>query len=306
MNKYELFKTEVEDAGIELHSLLVMEKGELLYENYFTNKAGKDKLHRMFSCTKSYVAMGIGLLVEAGKISTDDLIVEYFPEFVTDDLNPLVAEMTIGDMLSMRTCYRKTTYDATSKVKNWVESFFISEPHHKAGTVFNYDTSASHVLAALIEKLTGKELLEFLRESFLDEIGFSKEAYIIKDPFGVSMGGAGLYAKSSDLLKTGELFLSNGKNREGKEVYPVSWLKEMTINRVSTKPNQKEAEGYGYQIWMIPGGYAFYGLGGQWLMIFPESEKIVVTTADNHGNKFIDWEIMLCACRSFGEISKSA
>ena len=288
MYDYDKFIKRIEDAGIELHSLLVWKKGRLEFEEYFTAKAGKDKLHRMFSCT-------IGLLVEDGRIETDDLIADYFPEFVTHDINPLVAEMTIEDLLSMRTCYRKTTYDATSKVKNWVESFFISEPDHKAGTVFNYDTSASHVLAALIEKISGKELLDFLRERFLNEIGFSEDAYIIKDPFGVSMGGAGLYAKSTDLLKTGQLFLADGMSHSGNEIFPSSWLHEMTVNRVSTKPNQKEAQGYGYQLWIIPNGYAFYGLGGQWLMIFPEAETIVVTTADNRGNKFLDWEIMLGA-----------
>lgn len=291
MREYSEIIKKIEDTGIELHSLLVWQDGELKFERYFTDKAGKDKLHRLFSCTKSYVSMGIGLLIDDGRIKISDRIADYFPEFVPDDIDPLVEEMTIENLLSMRTCYRKTTYDATSKKKNWVESFFISEPHHKAGTVFNYDTSASHVLAALVEKLSGKELLEFLRERFLDKIGFSKEAYIIKDPFGVSMGGAGLYAKSSDLLKTGLLFLSNGKTADGDQIYPESWLNEMRKNRVSTYPNQPEAEGYGYQLWMLKDGYAFYGLGGQWLMIFPGSNTIVVTTADNHGNKLLDWKI---------------
>ena len=295
MGKYEELVNEIEDAGIELHSLLVMKDGNLECEKYFTDKGGRDKLHRMFSCTKSYVSLGIGLLIDKGKIKKEDRIADYFPEFLPDKPNPLITGMTIGNLLSMQTCYRKTTYDASSSSKNWVESFFISEPDHKSGTVFNYDTSASHVLCALVEKISGKELIAFLRENFLDEIAFSKEAYIIKDPFGVSMGGAGLYAKSSDLLKTGQMFLSSGKNQDGKQVYPSFWLDEMKIKRVSTSPNQREAEGYGYQLWIIPGGYAFYGLGGQWLMIFPEYKTIIVTTADNHGNKFIDWHIMLAA-----------
>ncbi len=295
MDKYEKLINRITEAGIELHSLLVSEKGSLEYEGYFTPEGGRDKLHRMFSCTKSYVGLGIGLLAEDGKINFGDRIADYFPEYIHKDSDPMILEMTIENLLSMRTCYRKTTYDASSRVKNWVESFFIAEPDHKAGTVFNYDTSASHVLAALVEKITEKDLLEFLRDRFLDEIGFSKEAYIKKDPFGVSMGGAGLYAKSMDLMKTGEMFLANGKNNEGKEIYPPYRLREMTVNRVSTRPNQREASGYGYQIWIIPNGYAFYGLGGQWLMIFPEAETIVVTTADNAGNKFLDWEIMLGA-----------
>ena len=302
MDKYEKFISGLEKEGIELHSLIIMKKGKVEYEEYFTKKAGKDKLHRMFSCTKSYVGMAIGLLVEKGKINIEDRISDYFPEYVPKEADPLIKKMTLEDLLSMRTCYRKTTYDSASRVKNWVESFFISSPDHEPGTVFNYDTSASHVLGALVEKLSGKELLEFLRTEFLNEMGFSEEAYIIKDPFGVSMGGAGLYAKSSDLLKTGRLFLNGGKAPDGKVLYPESWLSEMVKKRVSTWPNQKEAEGYGYQIWIIPDGYAFYGLGGQWLMIFPKDDMIVVTTADNGGNKYIDWQIMLDAVKVKNEM----
>lgn len=96
--------------------------------------------------------------------------------------------LTIRDMLTMRTCHDKTTYKGEG-VTDWVGSFFTTKPVHAPGTQFSYDTSSTHVLGALIERLSGMNLLEYLRKSFLDEIGFSKEAFIIDDPYGVPMGG---------------------------------------------------------------------------------------------------------------------
>ena len=93
----------------------------------------------------------------------------------------------------MRTCHDKTTYKAPG-VTDWVASFFTVPPTHVPGTNFSYDTSSTHTLGALIEKLSGMDLLSYLRFKFLDEIGFSANAYILKDPNGVSMGGSGLCA----------------------------------------------------------------------------------------------------------------
>jgi CubicO group peptidase (beta-lactamase class C family) len=110
--------------------------------------------------------------------------------------------MTIQHMLTMQICHSSTTYKI-DRQKNWVESFFKVSPTHKSGDIFLYDTSAAHTLAALIKKLTGKGVLDYLREKCLDKLDFSKDAYIIKDPFGSEMGGSDLMAYPEDLLKIG-------------------------------------------------------------------------------------------------------
>ena len=88
--------------------------------------------------------------------------------------------MTIRQMLTMSTCHASTTYKRYSG-KDWTESFFRVEPDHPAGTLFSYDTSSSHTLAALVEKLTGMKMLDYLRTKALDKIDFSKEAYLEKE-----------------------------------------------------------------------------------------------------------------------------
>ena len=134
-----------------LHSVLVWHRGKLLEEEYFS-PYDPSLLHRMFSITKSFTALAVGGLIAEGKLALTDKIIRFFPEYVPDDPHPFLAEMTIEDMLSMRTCYKSTTYknDLTS---NWVQSFFTTLPDHRPGQIFKYDTSSAHTLAALVKKI---------------------------------------------------------------------------------------------------------------------------------------------------------
>ena len=192
---------EIDTRGISMHSFLFCKDNCLVAEGYYA-PVKKNDLHRMFSVTKSFVSIAIGFLQEEGRLSLDDSIVKFFPEYVpnTSEAHPWLLATTIRDMLSMRSCHASTTYDKFSSKTDWVKSFFTVAPTHKPGTVFHYDTSSSHTLCALVEKLTGMKMLDYLRNKVLNEIGFSKEAYCLTDGFGVSMGGSGLMATSRDLM----------------------------------------------------------------------------------------------------------
>ena len=156
------FVKEVEKRKIPLHSVLIAQHGNLLLEKYYAPYC-RNKLQRMFSVTKSFTSLAIGLLEQEGKISLQDSICGYFPEYLPGRVHPWLAEMTIENMLKMQTCYNMTTYNKTSTTENWVRSFFQTEPTHRPGTLFMYDTSSSHVLCALVEKLTGEKMLDYLK-----------------------------------------------------------------------------------------------------------------------------------------------
>ena len=157
------FVKEVEKRKIPLHSVLIAQHGNLLFEKYYAPYC-RNKLQRMFSVTKSFTSLAIGLLEQEGKISLQDPICGYFPEYLPGRVHPWLAEMTIENMLKMQTCYNMTTYNKTSTTENWVRSFFQTEPTHRPGTLFMYDTSSSHTLCALVEKLTGEKMLDYLKE----------------------------------------------------------------------------------------------------------------------------------------------
>lgn len=273
----------LERKQIPMHSLLLYHKDRLICESYYAPcEAGT--LHRMFSITKSLTGVAIGLLAEEGKLALDDKIIDYFPEKVPANVHPYIADMTIRNMLMMRTCHEKTTYKF-NMVQDWVESFFTTRPTHPPGTVFHYDTSSAHVLCALAEKLSGMDMLSYLKKK-LAPIGLSQESYLLKDPFGVSLGGTGLVATSMDLLRFA-LFLYYQGNIDGKQLLSASYIKEATSCLTATAvtaPIPGEGCGYGMQIWQAQqNGYVCYGMGGQLIIVLPDYELICVTTADTQG-----------------------
>ena len=276
------FLDDLEKKHIPMHSFLLLKEDVLLAEGYYSPYK-KETLHRMFSISKSFTAIAVGILASEGKLSLSDPIINYFPEKVPMDVHPWIAELTIQNMLMMRTCHASTTYKGTGA--DWVGSFFTTPPTHKSGTIFHYDTSAAHVLCALVERLSGMNMLDFLKDR-LSELDFSKDSYMLSDPEGISMGGSGLVATSMDVLKFGYLLLKEG-NINGKQLVPASFMKEATsclTETAATGPIPSESCGYGYMIWQSEkGGYVLYGMGGQLVAVFPEEQLIFVTTADTQG-----------------------
>ena len=267
---------------IPMHSLLLMRHDKLVFEGYYA-PCTADSLHRMFSISKSFTSIAIGLLIDEGKVSLEAPVIQYFPEKLPnkDNIHPWIAQMTIKDMLMMRSCHASTTYKLDMS-SDWVASFFTTKPTHPPGTLFHYDTSAAHTLCALVEKLTGQSMLDYMKEK-LHVLGFSEESYMIKDPFGVSMGGSGLVALPIDLMKFG-YFIAHRGLVLGEQMISPSYIdlavSPLTANCVPA-PLPSEAQGYGLQFWRNErNGFTCYGMGGQLIIFLPDYDLICVTTAD--------------------------
>lgn len=276
------FKERIMERRIPLHGFLCLKGKDILCEEYFYPYS-KESLHRMYSITKSFTSLAIGLLEKEGLINLDDNIYKYFQEYDENNLHPWFKELTIRQMLSMQTCFYKTTYKETDY--NWAESYFTTKPDHKPGTVFSYDTSSSQVLAALVEKLTGMSLLDYLRLNGLNDLGFSKNAYVLTDPSGTSQGGTGLNCTLRDIAKVAYTINHFGIV-DGREYFPSKYVKEAIKKQVPTSVlfNVDEACGYGYMFWRLrKNGFVMYGMGGQLAMCFPDSDVVMLTVADTIG-----------------------
>ena len=281
------FLNRLEMQGLPMHSAIIARQGKICMETYY-QPYNKDSLHRMFSVTKSMAAMAIGLLIEEGKLSLSDKIIDFFPDKLPEEgVYPYMAMLTIKDMLEMKTCHDKTTYKGAG-VTDWVGSFFTTKPTHVPGTSFAYDTSSTHVLGALVERLSGKTFLDYLREKCLNELGFSKEAHVLCDPYGVPMGGSGLCATTRDLYILTMLMAGNG-NINGKQYLPEDFMKSAIEKHSDSYANQgtlEELQGYGYQIWCTRhGGNALFGMGGQLGVYIPNQDIYMVTTCDAQGRQ---------------------
>lgn len=284
-------------AGIPMHSLLVAKSSELIAEIYW-KPFRKDTLHRMYSCTKSFVSLAIGTLLGQWKLSLDDRIINYFPDMLPSAVPEELASMTIRDMLMMRTCYSKTTYKKGGKPNHvaswqhdWIRSFFTAEPDHDPGAFFIYDTSATHVLASLVERISGMDFMSFIKSTYLKNLDIDERAYILKDPTGAPIGGSGLMMRPADLLKT-----INGVMHKTLPYIPDWYIEEAVSNLSETEITATDADlklGYGYQFWRTgDNSWGMYGLGGQFAIAFPDKDIAIVTTADTQADKSMNAEIL--------------
>ena len=275
------FIDELKKEGLCIHGFSMMKSGKVFTEGYYA-PFHVDFEHRVYSVTKSFTSLAIGLLQEEGKLSLSDHICDYFPDKLGErEVHPYLAMTTIRDMLLMATPHRYTTFKQL-EIDDWVKTFFVVEPNRYPGKCFCYDTSSSHVLAALVERLSGKAMLDYLKEKLLIPLGCSKGIKILKDPVGVSQGGSGLLCTVRDLTKVAYTCMNKGVY-QGVQLLPADYLKEATSFQISTclQPVIEEQQGYGYQFWRCRNnGFALYGIGGQLAICLPEYDFMLVTVAD--------------------------
>jgi CubicO group peptidase (beta-lactamase class C family) len=279
------FLQRLEDNRLCMHSFLLLRHGKVISEGYW-KPFHAEKKHRMYSVTKSFVSVAIGLMEGEGLLSLDDRVVRFFPEKLPKEgVHPFIEEMTIRHLLAMTSAHEKTTYKQM-KDDDWVRTFFMVPPSHRSGQIFSYDTSATLTLTAIVEKISGMPFLDYMRPRVLDPIGFSRDAYCLKTPLGVSQGGSALLCTTRDLAKFALVCMNKGK-WNGAQLIPEEYIRAATSRQVdtSTLTYVDEQQGYGYQFWLCRNnGFALLGMGGQVAICLPEHDLILVTTADLQPN----------------------
>ena len=270
----------LEDKKLCMHHIMILRRDKIAFEIHYPPFT-PDSLHRMYSVTKTFVSMAIGLMIDEGKITLQSRMADFFPEYINEKTHGFVREMTVRDLLLMATPYNTTTY--SNRDNNWTQTFYTTEPSHRGGTVFSYDTSGTVALNALVEKLSGQNLLNYLRPRLLEPLGFSQQAWCVQRPEGGDWGGSGLECSVYDLARFG-LFLLNRGKWQGRQLISESYIKEacspLIDNRVSTT-NPEMQFGYGYQIWRTRNnGFCANGMGTQLAVCLPDKDTLLVTNGD--------------------------
>ena len=282
----EAFVRILEEKQLSTHSLIIMRKGNIVFEKYWA-PFHKDFLHRMYSVTKSYVAIAFGFLEQDGLIDLDAPVIKYFPDELKNQPDENMKNQTIRDMLKMSTAKPGEDW-FSARCEDRVRFYFENKRYESrpSGTVFEYDSTGSFVLGALVERITGKKLMDYLREKVLDEIGFSKEGYILECPGGHSWGDSALICKSTDLLKTAMWVMNKGE-WNGKQLLNADYLEKATskqLDNSTTGIDEYNTQGYGYQFWRtFDNSYFFNGMGDQLGICVPDKDIIMVINSDNQG-----------------------
>ncbi len=279
------FIDELEQEDLCMHGFILLKGGKVFAEGYYA-PFDADFPHRMYSVGKSFTSVAIGILQEEGKLSLDDRICDYFPDKLPPEgVHPYIRETTIKDMLCMASPHKFTTYKQMS-CEDWVRTFFAVHPVRYPGTSFAYDTSSTHVLSALVERLSGMSLLDYLRCSLLNELGCSENIKWLTCPLGICQGGSGLICTLRDVAKVAYTCMHNGRFR-GKQLIPEKFITEATAKQIDTclQPAVEERQGYGYQFWRCRNnGFALYGIGGQLAICLPDHDFILATEGDTTAN----------------------
>lgn len=283
------FIKKLEDSRLSTHDVIIMRKGHIVYEAYW-KPFDKDFQHRMYSVTKSFVAIAIGFLEQDGMLSLDNKMSMYFEKELKGQKDENMHRQTIRDMLMMST---------SKSNQNWFEArcddrvrFYFQntlEETRPSGTLYQYDSSGSFVLGALVERLTGKTLVEYLRERLFDKIGVSKEATCLTCPGGHSWGDSALLCTPRDLLLVAQFMMNKGK-WNGQQILNEKFVCAATSKQVDNNvlnDNEFDSFGYGYQIWRtFDNSFFFNGMGCQFAICVPDKELVFIYNADNQGKSY--------------------
>ena len=277
----------LEEGGLCTHDLILMRHGKIVFEHYWA-PFHPDFLHRMYSVTKSFVSLAIGCLVTDGRLTLDTPIGTFFPEADASPC-PYLPHQTVRQMLMMATANPERNGWFWNHNGDRVTFYFNKKGKNRPGTVFEYDSTGSFILGAMVERITGEELMVYLRRRLLDKIGFSKEAYMLKCPGGHSWADSALLCTPRDLLKAAQLCLAEGE-WNGEQLIDRDYMRAAVSKQIDNNgygTNDYNTQGYGYQIWRtFDNSFCFMGMGCQYAICVPDKDMILIYNGDNQGLPF--------------------
>jgi len=282
-----------------LHSLMIVRHGRIVAEGWW-NPYNADSPHLLYSLSKSFTSTAIGLAVGEDLVSLDDEVISFFPDKVPENPSENLSSMRIRDLLRMTTGHASDTYGRIQgHPDGWVAGFLSLPVEHKPGSIFIYNTGATYMLSATIQKVTGQTLTDFLQPRLFDPLEI-KKPFWRSDPEGINVGGTGLYVTTRDIAKLGQLYLQKG-NWKGEQILTEEWVKAATSLQTSngSSPDSDWDQGYGYQFWRCRNNlYRGDGAFGQYCIVMPQHNAVVAITSgsnDMQGIMNLVWDHLLAA-----------
>ncbi len=265
----------------EVHSLMVLRHGYVVAEGWWSPYAAS-RPHMLFSLSKSFTSSAVGLAVAEGRLSVNDLLISFFPDEAPLHPGANLANMRIRHLLSMSTGHAE---DTTGRLHanpdgDWIKAFLALPVEHVPGTHFVYNSGASYMLAAVVQKLAGMQLIDYLTPRLFAPLGIQNPTWETSAQ-GINFGGWGLSIKTEDIARFGQMYLQKGL-WEGKRILSEAWIAQATSKQVEngTKPDSDWEQGYGYQFWRCRhGAYRGDGAFGQYCIVMPEQDTVLAITS---------------------------
>ena len=293
------FVEKLESEIDAVHSLMILRHGKLITQGWWAPYGAKTP-HVMHSLSKSFTSTAIGFAVAEELLSLNDLVISFFPEETPEDPSWQLKEMRVKDLLTMNTGHMQEPLP-DRKEENWVKKFLHAEVQLMPGTHFRYNSPATYMLSAIIQKVTGEKLVDYLDSRLFQPLQIKKPEWDTC-PLGINTGGWGLHIRTEDIAKLGQLYLQKG-NWKGQQLLSEEWVAMATSKQVSngSNPDNDWAQGYGFQFWRCRHNcYRGDGAMGQFCIVMPEQDVVVAITSgtvDMGGVMQLVWDILLPAMK---------
>ena len=297
----------VEEADREIdamNSVMLVRHGQVVAEGWWTPYAPEDR-HMLYSLSKSFTSTAVGMAIAEGKLSLDDTVLSFFPDDAPAEPSDNLKAMRVRDLLTMSTGHHEADiqkFSFTATDEPLTKKFLAMPVAHKPGTHFVYNTPATYMCSAIVQKVTGEKVADYLRPRLFEPLGIEEPIWG-DSPQGVTLGGFGLNVRTEDIAKFGQLYLQKGKWQD-RQLLPADWVELATSRQVSngSNPASDWEQGYGYQFWRCR--HEFYrgdGAFGQFCIVMPQYDAVLAITSgvrDMQAVMSLAWEHLLPAMGS--------
>ncbi|MFI6857670.1 serine hydrolase domain-containing protein [Streptomyces sp. NPDC050416] len=272
------------DPELEPHSLMIMRHGRLVASGWWAPYT-PGRPHLLYSLSKSFTGTAAALAEAEGLLDFDAPVISYFPELEAEITDPRSRAMLVRHVASMSSGHERETVDEVYRLDRAepVRGFLLLPPDRDPGTVFAYNQPATYTLAAIVQRVTGQPLTDYLRPRLLDPLGIGEVSWQ-RDRAGREIGFSGLHATTDAIARLGELYLRDGV-WEGERLLSEGWVARATRPHIPTAGAMGDEDwqdwdrGYGYQFWMSRHGYRGDGAYGQFCLVLPEQDAVIAMTA---------------------------
>jgi len=261
-----------------VQGFMLLRHGNVAAEGWWKPYAPQSP-HSLYSLSKSFTSTAIGLAVAEGRLTVDDPVLMFFPDDVPSKPSENLKAMRVRHLLSMNTGHKEDTtrYVFRGEDDNWARAFLSLPIEYQPGAWFVYNTAATYMLSAIITRLTGESLLDYLRPCLFDLLGIENPTWET-DPRGINLGGTGLHITTEDIARFGQMYLQKGM-WQGQRIVPEAWITEATkatSDNSNTQTNPDWSVGYGYQFWRCRhNAYRGDGAFGQYCIVMPEQDAVL-------------------------------
>jgi CubicO group peptidase (beta-lactamase class C family) len=267
---------------VEPHSIVLLRHGQVAAEGWWAPYAS-DRVHLLYSLSKSFTAAAVGIAVREGLVDLDATALSYFPELDADVTDERSRRIRVRHLLAMASGHREETLDRARAAdpENLVRGFLRTPPDEEPGTVFAYNQPCTYTLGAIVRRVSGGSLVDYLRPRLLDPLGIDDLAWR-RDDTGAELGFSGCYAPTSAIAALGQLYLQRGV-WNGERILDDDWVAAATTTQVANpdEGNPDWSQGYGFQFWMARHGFRGDGAYGQFCVVLPELDVVLALTGQS-------------------------